>query len=240
MVGVYERVFEIAPVFRAEKHDTSRHLNEYTSVDFEMGYIGSFEDIMQMETMMLRHVTEYLNDQYGDEIRLLKANLPVIGEIPAIKFKEAKELISVEYNRPVKDYDDFEPEEEKLLYELMKRKTGSEFVFVTHYPSKKRPFYAMDCRENQEETLSFDLLFRGLEITTGGQRIHRYKEQIEKMECRGMNVELFDTYLMMHKYGMPPHGGLGLGLERFTSKLLEQENVRLSTLFPRDIHRLIP
>lgn len=111
---------------------------------------------------------------------------------------------------------------------------------MTHYPSRKRPFYAKDSGENQEETLSFDLLFRGLEITTGGQRIHKYKEQIAKMEYRGMNAELFDTYLMMHKYGMPPHGGLGLGLERFTGKLLEQDNVRLSTLFPRDIHRLIP
>ncbi len=240
MVGVFERVYEIAPVFRAEKHDTSRHLNEYTSVDFEMGYICSFEDIMQMETMMLIHVMEYLNEQYGDEIRLLKVKLPVIKEIPAIKFMEAKELISMEYHRPIKDFDDFEPEEEKLLYELIKKKTGSEFVFVTHYPSQKRPFYAMDSVENKEETLSFDLLFRGLEITTGGQRIHGYKEQIEKMESRGMNTELFESYLMMHKYGMPPHGGLGLGLERFTSKLLEQENVRLSTLFPRDINRLIP
>lgn len=240
MVGVYERVFEIAPVFRAEKHDTSRHLNEYTSVDFEMGYIDSFEDIMQMETMMLRHVMVYLKEQYENEIRLLNAKLPVIDEIPAIKFKEAKEMISLDYRRPVKDFDDFEPEEERLLYELVKQKTGSEFVFVTHYPSRKRPFYAKDSGENQEETLSFDLLFRGLEITTGGQRIHKYKEQIAKMEYRGMNAELFDTYLMMHKYGMPPHGGLGLGLERFTGKLLEQDNVRLSTLFPRDIHRLIP
>ena len=240
MVGVYERVFEIAPVFRAEKHDTSRHLNEYTSVDFEMGYIDSFEDIMQMETMMLRHVMVYLKEQYENEIRLLNAKLPVIDEIPAIKFKEAKEMISLDYRRPVKDFDDFEPEEERLLYELVKQKTGSEFVFVTHYPSRKRPFYAKDSGENQEETLSFDLLFRGLEITTGGQRIHKYKEQIAKMEYRGMNAELFDTYLMMHKYGMSPHGGLGLGLERFTGKLLEQDNVRLSTLFPRDIHRLIP
>jgi len=240
MAGVYERVFEIAPVFRAEKHDTSRHLNEYISVDFEMGFIRSFEDIMQMETMMLKFVMEYLNKEYVNEIRLLKAVIPVIKEIPAIKFKEAKELISKEYNRPVKDFDDFEPEEEKLLYELIKRKTGSEFVFVTQYPSQKRPFYAMDSQENKEETLSFDLLFRGLEITTGGQRIHKYKEQTEKMKSRGMNVELFGTYLMMHKYGMPPHGGLGLGLERFTSRLLEQENVRFSTLFPRDINRLTP
>ena len=240
MVGVYERVFEIAPVYRAEKHDTSRHLNEYTSVDFEMGYIDSFEEIMQTETMMLRHSVQYLEQNYETEINLLKIKLPVINEIPVIKFIEAKELVAKEYHRKINDYDDFEPEEEKLLCRWIKKETGSDFVFVTCYPSKKRPFYAMESKENKEETLSFDLLFRGLEITTGGQRIHSYQEQIEKMRKREMDIEQFESYLMMHRYGMPPHGGLGLGLERFTSRLLEQENVRLSTLFPRDINRLIP
>lgn len=240
MVGVYERVFEIGPVFRAEKHDTSRHLNEYTSVDFEMGYIESFEEIMQMETKMLQYVFQYLKENYELELQLLKVKIPEVTQIPAIKFIEAKELISKEYNREIKDFEDFEPEEEKLLHQLVKEKYGSEFVFVTHYPSKKRPFYAMESRENAEETLSFDLLFRGLEITTGGQRIHNYQEQVEKMRRRNMNIEQFESYLMMHQYGMPPHGGLGLGLERFTSKLLEQENVRYATLFPRDINRLVP
>ena len=240
MVGVYERVFEIAPVYRAEKHDTSRHLNEYTSVDFEMGYIDSFEEIMQTETMMLRHSVQYLEQNYETEINLLKIKLPVINEIPVIKFIEAKELVAKEYHRKINDYDDFEPEEEKLLCRWIKKETGSDFVFVTCYPSKKRPFYAMESKENKEETLSFDLLFRGLEITTGGQRIHSYQEQIEKMRKREMDIEQFESYLMMHRYGMPPHGGLGLGLERFTSRLLEQENVRLSTLFPRDINRLVP
>ncbi len=240
MVGVFERVFEIAPVFRAEKHDTSRHLNEYTSVDLEMGYIESFYDIMQMETRMLRYTMEYLLANYQEELSLLQITLPKIKEIPAIKFMEAKELISKEYHREIKDLEDFEPEEEKLLYEIIKKKSGSEFVFVTHYPSKKRPFYAMEDPQNPEETLSFDLLFRGLEITTGGQRIHQYQEQVKKMQSRNMTVEQFESYLMMHKYGMPPHGGLGLGLERFTSKLLKQNNVRQSTLFPRDINRLIP
>lgn len=240
MVGVYERVYEIAPVFRAEKHDTSRHLNEYTSVDFEMGYIQSFGEIMQMETRMIRFSMQYLQENYEDEINLLNVNVPEIKEIPAISFSEAKVMISKEYKRTIKDYDDFEPEEEKLLHELILKITGSEFVFVTHYPSKKRPFYAMDSKVNSEETLSFDLLFRGLEITTGGQRIHSYQEQIIKMQRREMNVSLFESYLMMHKYGMPPHGGLGLGLERFTSRLLNQENVRYSTLFPRDINRVTP
>lgn len=240
MVGVYERVFEIAPVFRAEKHDTSRHLNEYTSVDFEMGYIESFEDIMQMETMMLKFAMVELKEKYSYELELLNVMLPNVTAIHSIKFMEAKELISKEYSRTIKDYEDFEPEEEKLLSELMKKKTDSEFVFVTHYPSTKRPFYAMEDPGNPEETLSFDLLFRGLEITTGGQRIHDYNMQIQKMTQRDMNIDLFESYLMMHKYGMPPHGGLGLGLERFTSKLLNQDNVRLATLFPRDINRVTP
>lgn len=240
MVGVYERVFEIAPVYRAEKHDTSRHLNEYTSVDFEMGYIKSFEDIMQMETKMLRHIFQYLLKNYELEIMLLNVKVPEVEEIPAIDFIEAKEQIAKNYHRIIKDYEDFEPEEEKLLCQWIKEQTGSDFAFVTGYPSKKRPFYAMEDRENREKTLSFDLLFRGLEITTGGQRIHSYKEQIDKMKLRKMDINQFESYLMMHKYGMPPHGGLGFGLERFTSRLLEQENVRYSTLFPRDINRLIP
>jgi len=240
MTGVFERVFEIAPVFRAEKHDTSRHLNEYTSVDFEIGYISSFREIMEMETAMLKYTLDYLSEFYKKEIDVLSLSLPVIHVIPAIRFREAKVMISEAYRRPVKDWEDFEPEEEKLLCELIYRETGSEFVFVTHYPEVKRPFYAMDCKENQEETESFDLLFRGLEITTGGQRIHNYEEQIAKMNRRNMNVALFKSYLMMHKHGMPPHGGLGLGLERFTSRLVGYENVRLAALFPRDIHRLEP
>lgn len=240
MVGVFERVYEIAPVFRAEKHDTSRHLNEYTSVDFEMGYIESFEEIMAMEMRMLQYTFAFLDDNFAYELGLLNVELPVITNIPQLKFAEAKNLISQVYHREITDMLDFEPEEERLLSELIKKETGSEFVFVTHYPSTKRPFYAMDDPANPEETLSFDLLFRGLEITTGGQRIHNYQTQVEKLKMRNMTVELFESYLMMHKYGMPPHGGLGLGLERFTARLLNFENVRNTTLFPRDIHRLTP
>ncbi len=240
MVGVFERVFEIGPVFRAEKHDTSRHLNEYTSVDFEMGYIQSFEEIMEMETAMLKFTLDHLQSHYEKELELLQVKLPVIEEIPVVTFHEAKEMVAGEYNRAITDMEDFEPEEEKLLYECIYKKTGSEFVFVTHYPSSKRPFYAMETVGKEGVTESFDLLFRGLEITTGGQRIHSYGMQVEKMRRREMTIELFESYLMMHKYGMPPHGGMGLGLERFTGKLLGYENVRYTTLFPRDIHRLTP
>lgn len=240
MVGVFERVFEIAPVFRAEKHDTSRHLNEYTSVDFEMGYIDSFEEIMAMESRMLRYTFAFLKERCAAELTLFNCTLPEVAEIPQIRFADAKKWIAQAYRREITDMLDFEPEEERLLCELVEKETGSEFVFVTHYPSAKRPFYAMDNPENPSETLSFDLLFRGLEITTGGQRIHSYQEQLEKLHARGMHAELFESYLMMHKYGMPPHGGLGLGLERFTAKILGFENVRSATLFPRDIHRLTP
>ncbi|XCP85278.1 aspartate--tRNA(Asn) ligase [Roseburia hominis] len=240
MVGVFERVFEIAPVFRAEKHDTSRHLNEYTSVDFEMGYIRNFEEIMEMETCMIQSALAYLKENYSRELELLHVRVPEVRSIPALRFAEAKEWVARAYNRKIRDGKDFEPEEEKLLCELVKKKTGSEFVFVTHYPSEKRPFYAMDDMENPEVTCSFDLLFRGLEVTTGGQRIHEFPGQIEKMRKRSMNVRDFESYLMAHKCGLPPHGGLGLGLERFTARLLAMENVRLAALFPRDISRVVP
>ena len=136
--------------------------------------------------------------------------------------------------------EDFEPEEEKLLGELIKEKYGSDFVFVTKYPTAKRPFYAMEEEEDSNVTKSFDLFFRGIEVTTGGLRIHNYEEQVEKMIRKGLNPEDFESYLMIHKYGMPPHGGLGMGLERFTMKLLGYNNVRYACLFPRDVHRLTP
>lgn len=240
MVGVFERVYEIAPVFRAEKHDTSRHINEYTSVDIEMGFIESFYDICRLETKMLMETLGFLKEHYAYELALLKADVPVISEIPAISFMEAKEMISKTYNREITDFEDFEPEEEKLLCEIIKRQTGCDFVFVTHYKSSKRPFYAMDSMENTEVTESFDLLFRGMEITTGGQRIHDYNHQVEKMLARNMSIEPFESYLMAHKYGLLPHGGLGLGLERFTAKLLGFQNIRYATMFPRDINRLEP
>ena len=244
MVGVYERVYEIGPVFRAEKHDTSRHLNEYTGVDFEMGYIESFEEIMEMEDGMIQAALRHLQEAYSQELQLLgqesiQEYLPM-GRIPRIRFAQAKALVAEYYHRPMAEKEDFEPEEEKLLCQYMREHYGSAFVFVTHYPSAKRPFYAMDNPENPAETLSFDLLFRGLEITTGGQRIHSYEQQLQKLEARGMNAEEFAGYLLMHRHGMPPHGGMGLGLERFTARLLGYENVREASLFPRDIHRLTP
>ena len=240
MVGVYERVYEIAPVFRAEKHDTSRHINEYTSVDLEVGFIENFYELMQIETKMIKETLAFLKENYAEDLSVLHVDIPIITEIPAIKFMDAKDLFLKTYGRESTDFEDFDPEEEKLLCEIIKKQTGNDFVFVTHYKSSKRPFYAKECMDNPEYTESFNLLFRGMEITTGGQRIHDYNEQVTKMLSRGMNIEQFSSYLMAHKYGLPPHGGLGIGLERFTAKLLGFQNVRNATLFPRDINRLEP
>ncbi len=240
MVGVYDRVFEAAPVFRAEKHNTTRHLNEYTSLDFEMGYIRDFKDIMEMETEMLIYVFDLLEDKYARDLTLLDVTLPKLTEIPAVRFDEAKRLVSEKYVRKIRNPYDLEPEEEILIGRYFKEEYNSDFVFVTHYPSKKRPFYAMDDPDDPKFTLSFDLLFRGMEITTGGQRIHDYEQQVRKMEARGMDVSEFSNFLMIHKHGMPPHGGLGLGLERLTMKLINEQNVRETTLFPRDVSRLEP
>lgn len=240
LVPVYERVFEIGPVFRAEHHDTSRHLNEYISMDFEMGFIDSFYDIMNMETGALKYIMELLQREYAEEIALLNAQLPAVGEIPVVKFMDAKEIITKKFKKKITDYRDFEPEEEQLLGKWAKKEFDSDFLFVTHYPSEKRPFYAMDDPADPEYTLSFDLLFRGIEITTGGQRIHDYNEQVAKMRARGMDPADFESYLMAHKYGIPPHGGLGLGLERITMHLLGFKNVRYASMFPRDINRVTP
>lgn len=240
MVGVFDRVFETAPVFRAEKHNTKRHLNEYTSLDFEMGYIESFEDIMAMETGFLQHTMKLLERDYGKELKMLGVTLPNVDKIPTVRFDEAKELVSQKYDRKIKNPYDLEPEEEHLIGTLFKEEYDADFVFVTYYPSKKRPFYAMDDPEDTTFTLSFDLLFRGLEITTGGQRIHDYQMLRDKIAARGMTEEGMEDYLSAFKYGMPPHGGLGIGLERLTMQLLGEDNVRETTLFPRDLSRLEP
>ena len=240
LVAVYERVFEIAPVFRAEHHDTSRHLNEYISMDFEMGFIDSFEDIMNMEVGILKYIMNLLKTEYQNEVELLHIDIPEIKEVPVLKFMEAKEIIMKKFKYQPTDMKDFDPEEEQILGKYAKKQFNSDFIFITHYPSKKRPFYTMDDPEDPEYTLSFDLLFRGLEITSGGQRVHDYNEQVAKMEKLGMNPEEFATYLMLHKYGAPPHGGLGLGLERLTMHLLGAKNVREATMFPRDINRVAP
>lgn len=240
MVGVFDRVYEVGPVFRAEKHNTKRHLNEYTGLDFEMGYIDGFEDIMAMETGFLQAMAGLLRREYRPELELLSVEFPKVDKIPQVTFDRAKALVSETYHRQMRNPFDLEPEEEALIGKYFKDTCGADFVFVTHYPSKKRPFYAMDDPADPRYTLSFDLLFRGMEVTTGGQRIHDYAMLMEKIERRGMTGEGMEQYLSAFKHGMPPHGGLGIGLERLTMQLIGEENVREVSLFPRDMSRLEP
>ena len=240
MVGVFDRVFETGPVFRAEKHNTRRHLNEYTSLDFEMGYIHSFLDICAMETGFLQYTMNLLEKEYSKELKLLNITLPDVEKIPYVRFDEAKRLVSEKYNRKIRNPFDLEPEEEELIGKYFKEEYNADFVFVTHYPSKKRPFYAMDDPEDTRYTLSFDLLYHGLEITTGGQRIHDLSMLEEKIQEKGMTEEGLEQYLDAFRFGMPPHGGLGIGLERLTMQLLGEDNVREACLFPRDMSRLEP
>lgn len=240
MVGVFDQVFEVGPVFRAEKHNTKRHLNEYTSLDMEMGYIRDFGDLMAMETGLLQYIMDLLAAKYTKELRMLDVELPNTKKIPCVRFDEAKQLVAERYQRPIRTPFDLEPEEEMLIGQYFKEECDADFVFITHYPAKKRPFYAMEDPTDTRFTLSFDLLFKGMEITTGGQRIHEYRALCEKMKTRDMSEEGLEQYLDTFKFGMPPHGGLGIGLERLTMKLLDEENVRETTLFPRDLSRLEP
>lgn len=241
MVGVYERVFETAFAYRAEKHSTARHLNEYMSLDLEMGFIESQEDVMRLEERMLAYIIDHLSRTCVDELKLLEADLPKVPkEFPRLKLSEAQEILEKEYKEKCIGEPDLDPKQEKLITEYAKKKWGSEFIFITHYPSKKRPFYTYDDPKNPKETLSFDLMFRGIEITTGGQRLHLYEDYLRKMKERGMDPAGFNDYLSIFKYGMPPHGGLAIGAERLTAKILGLDNVREAALFPRDINRLRP
>ena len=199
-----------------------------------------FEDVMAAEVGFLKYCMDLLGREYAGELERLGVELPQADQIPVVRFDQAKRLAAEKYGRPIRDPFDLEPEEEHNIGRYFKEEYGADFVFVTHYPTKKRPFYAMDDPEDPCYTLSFDLLFRGMEVTTGGQRIHDYHQQVAKMERLGMDPAEFESYLMLHKYGAPPHGGLGIGLERLTMQLCGLDNVRKACLFPRDRTRLEP
>ena len=239
MVGAgFERVFEVGHVYRAEQHDTNRHLNEYISMDLEMGFIENEEELMDLEENLLKYILNKVAKEGEKYLKLINANIPNIkGKIPRMKLSEAINILEKNYNKKGLDWD-LDPEGEKLICKYAKENLGCEFIFLTHYPRKKRPMYTMHCGEH--ETHSFDLLFRGIEITTGGQRIHDYDMLIKNMEYKNLNPNNYESYTETFKYGMPAHGGLAIGLERITAKLLDLENIREATLITRDRHRLLP
>ncbi|OPJ63733.1 aspartate--tRNA(Asn) ligase [Clostridium oryzae] len=239
MVGAgFERVFEVAHVYRAEEHNTVRHLNEYVSMDLEMGFIKDETELIELETQFLKYMLLELKNNYSKQLELLGAELPVIeGKIPCLKLSDAINILKQEYGKNELE-NDLDPEGEKLISDYVKNKFDSDFVFLTHYPISKRPMYTMPL--DTSVTRSFDLIFRGLEITTGGQRINDYNMLKQSMINKGLNPEDFSDYMNVFKYGMPPHGGLAIGLERITCQLLGYRNVRYGSLFPRDRTRVTP
>ncbi|MFA5013884.1 MAG: aspartate--tRNA(Asn) ligase, partial [Candidatus Paceibacterota bacterium] len=239
MVGVFERVFATGNVYRAEPHSTTRHLNEYTSLDFEMAFIEDHEDIIKMQTELLRYIIGELKKNCAEDFKVLSVKIPEVpARIPAIKMRELQEIIKKETGEDCCNAPDLDPKHERWAYDYAMKEFNSEFIFVTHFPVSKRPMYTYEDENDPGFTKSFDLLFRGIEITTGGQRIHDYKKLIESMKKKGLDPQKFSYYLQAFKYGMPPHGGIGMGLERLTEKLINVENIREATLFPRDMHRI--
>ena len=237
MVGALERVFTTPKVFRAEKSATTRHLSEYSSLDFEMGFIHDHTDVMRVVEEVVRAMVRSVPEEVFSILSTEEPSLPS-ESFPTMKLREAQELILKETGTDKRDEPDLEPEDEKWLCAWAKREKGSDFIFITHYPVSKRPFYVYEDEKDPGFTKSFDLLFRGLEISTGGQRIHDHDMLVEKVRARGLDPEKFSFYLQSFKYGMPPHGGAAIGLERFTARLLNIPNVKEAAVFPRDINRI--
>ncbi|WP_326625796.1 aspartate--tRNA(Asn) ligase [Nonomuraea fuscirosea] len=234
MTGVFERVYEVGPVFRAEPHDTVRHLAQYTSLDAELGFIEDHRDVMTVLREVVAGMLESVRRRAAPALDLLGVEPPVVpAEIPAVHFTEAQRLTSS--GEP-----DLAPAQERWLGEWARREHGSEFLFVTGYPMSKRPFYTHPDPARPGHSNGFDLLFRGMELVTGGQRLHRYEDYVRALADRGEGTEAYEGYLQAFRYGMPPHGGFALGLERWTARLTGAANVRQSTAFPRDLHRLSP
>ncbi|PEZ01068.1 aspartate--tRNA(Asn) ligase [Bacillus sp. AFS018417] len=239
VAGGLERVFEVAPVYRAEHHNSSRHLNEYISLDVELAFIEDFYEVMKLETDVLRYMFEKVQQCCAKELQLLQIDIPVITEIPKLTITEARSILQREYRKesPIGDLDS---EGEKLLGKYVKEVYNSDFVFITHYPKETRPMYTMPNQENPSVTDSFDLLYKGLEITSGAQRIHNYDMLVRSFGEKGLNVENFQSYIDTFRYGCPPHGGFAIGLERLVYKFLNLSNVREASAFPRDCTRLVP
>jgi nondiscriminating aspartyl-tRNA synthetase len=242
LVGAFERVFTFATAFRAEKSATTRHLSEYTSLDAEMGFITDHHDMMRVLTGLMRHLRARLSETCSGELATLGVTLPLVPEtgetFPHMKLREAQALIKTRTGVDKTNEPDLEPEDERWLCEYAATELKSDFIFITHYPVSKRPFYTYEDEADPGFTKSFDLLFRGVEITTGGQRVHQHEALIERMKAKGLDPSKFQFYLQAFAYGIPPHGGWGMGLERLTQKFCGLDNVKEATLFPRDINRI--
>jgi len=239
LVGVYERVFTVGNVYRAEEHATTRHINEYTSLDLEFGFIKDHTDIINLEIEFLQYLFAHLEKTVSAELKLwnfIKPELP--DNVPVYKLREVQEIIKQETGVDHTAEPDLEPNEEKLICEYAKNKFNSDFVFVTHYPTVKRPLYTYPDESDPEFTKSFDLLFRGVEVTTGGQRINDYEQLVSNIKKWGLNPEKFKFYLEAFQFGMPPEGGFSFGSERITMCILGLKNIREGSLFPRDMERV--
>jgi len=247
MVGVFGRVYEVGPVFRAEPHETARHLAEYVSLDAEMGFVESQRTVMALAREAVWGMLEACAAE-REALALLEVELPrVPAQIPVLHFHAAQELLEQALSEPVVGEPDLAPAHERWLSEWARREQGSDFLFVEGYPLRKRPFYthpetdgAFAAEGRQAFSNSFDLLFRGLELATGGQRLHLYPDYLEALRARGLDPADYEAYLEPFKHGMPPHGGFAIGLERFLARLVGAGNVRETTLFPRDRGRLEP
>jgi len=241
MVGVFERVFEVGPVFRAEPHATVRHLNEYVSLDVEMGFIRDHHDVMALLNNLIASMLDHVKQQHAADLSLVGPKMPdVPAHIPEMDFREAQALIAQSAGWDPRGEPDLAPADEKWLGDYARDKMGSDFLFVTGYPTEKRPFYTMPASHDPTVTNGFDLLFRGTELVTGGQRIHLYAQLVEAARAKGIAPESIAGYLEAFRYGMPPHGGFAIGLERFVMLMMGLGNLREASLFPRDIHRLTP
>ena len=238
-VAGFERVFETGHVYRAEPHATTRHLTEYYSLDVEFGFIDGPEDVIQLERELLTYIFDRMNQDSAQVLRTYrKTQLPSMLDVPCWEFGECLELLKENYNRADLT-DDLDPEAERQLCRLAESKTGIPAVFVLGFPLSGRPFYTAP-RGNSGAASSFDLLFQGIEITTGGQRLHCREDLEQALSGRGLDPRKFESHLKMFELGMPPHGGFAIGLERLTAQVLNLPNVRQAVLYPRDRTRLTP
>ena len=239
MVGLFERAFTVAKIFRAEKSATTRHLSEATCLDFEMGFVENESEPMKVLETAIRDTVKVVGELHKDIFARFNTTVPEIPEkIPVFTLAEAQDLVAKEFNRTIEDKNDMSPEDERQICEYAKKNLKSDFVFITRFPTKKRAFYTYEDPSEAPFSRGFDLLFRGLEINSGAQRIHSYESLVQRIKDRGMDPNKFSFYLQAFKCGMPPHGGSSTGLERFTSRMLELPNVKEATSFPRDMTRI--